>query len=507
MRHLLSTAALGLLLSTAGVGVVLPAPAAAQMSDEEDKRRQRQTLSPRVGGKLNEAFNMINEDPPRLREALNILNEQAARDNPPYDQATVLEIRAIVRYQLDDINGAISDYTEVLRLNVLPRERESNVRRQVAQMLYQEERFDEAIRFMTEYIRSAGDGATAGDYFIVAGANYQKGDYRAARSPAEAALRLDQASGKRTKQYYDFLNSLYNELGEQGARGELLETMVEYFPNEASYWEQLSGSYSTAGRDQDAFSTLWAAYRAGIIDDEDKIIALAQYYYSLDNPYPGAVMLAREMEAGNVRRNLNNLKLLSQLWAAAREQDRAIAILTEAAPQSGSGDLYYQLGQSYSADEQWQEAINALRQALAKGGLDGRDQGQIYLLIGNAYQGIDDESAEGRRRALEAYQQATRFSSSRAQAQAYINYIRQVQQVECQQDEVERLQLVDSKKREIDRCEGYVELVELGGSVDIPEEDLARCRTLLSQVEAGRTAEELVRAEEGALDRTQCRGA
>ena len=503
MRNSLRTAAVSLLLATTGLATVT-LPAAAQMSDEEDRRRSNQTLTTRVGGQLAEAYNMINEEPPRLREALNILNGLAGRETPDYDRATVLEIRAIVRYQLDDINGAISDYAEVLRLDVLNRERESNIRRTIASLYYQQERFDETIRFMTEYIDGSGGEATANDYFILAGAYYQKGDYRNARRPAERTIELDD---QRKKQYYDFLNSIYNELNLQAERGELLETMVEYFPNEASYWEQLSGSYSQAGREQDAFSTLWAAYRAGLLSEEDKIIALAQYYYQLDNPYPGAVMLSREMEAGNVRRNLNNLKLLSQLWAAAREQDRAIAILTEAAPQSGSGDLYYQLGQSYSADEQWQEAINALRQALAKGGLDGRDQGQIYLLIGNAYQGIDDESAEGRRRALEAYQQATRFSSSRAQAQAYINYIRQVQQVECQQDEVERLQLVDSKKREIDRCEGYVELVELGGSVDIPEEDLARCRTLLSQVEAGRTAEELVRAEEGALDRTQCRGA
>ena len=500
-RHLLSTAALSLLLGTAGVAVFTPQPAMAQMSDEEDRKRSRQTLNPRTGAKMAEAFNFINEDPPRLREALAILDQLAAQDIPAYDMATVKEIRAIVRFQLDNTNGAIADYVDAINSNTLPREREAQARRTVAQLYYQEERFDEAIRFMNEYIRAAGDGATSNDYFILAGAYYQKGDYRSARAPAEAALRLDT---KRNQQYYDFLNIVYLELGLKSERGELLETMVEYFPGEEPYWSQLSNVYSEANRPRDAFSTLWAAYRAGIVEDEDKIIALAQYYYSLDNPYPGAQMLEREMNAGKVRRNLNNLKLLSQLWAAAREQTKAIEILTEAAPKSSSGDLYYQLGQSYVADEQWAKAIQALRQALDKGGLNSREQGNIWLLIGTAYQSIDDETAEGRRNSLNAYRNATRYSSSKAQAERYINYIRQVQKVECQQDERERIQEVDRQQRAIDRCRGILDVIALGGAIQSSDEEIAECETLVAKVEAGASAEDIVNEVLGELDRSQC---
>ena len=63
------------------------------------------------------------------------------------------------------------------------------------------------------------------------------------------------------------------------------------------------------------------------------------------------------MNAGNVERDLENLELLAQLWAAAREQDRAIAILAEAAPKRSDGRLFYQLGQSYFADEEFGDAI------------------------------------------------------------------------------------------------------------------------------------------------------
>ena len=504
MKHLLSTAAIGLLIGSASLTAFAPmTPASAQqISDEEDKERKRQTVSSRTGGKLSDIFNFINEEPPQYQTALAELNKLYKPDMEAFDKATVLEIRGLVKYNVGDINGALSDYTQVLQLDVLDRERTANIRRVVAQLYYSEERYAEAIRFMQQYLAGAGDSATANDYFILAGAYYQNDQVREALRPAQRALSLDDDK----KQYYDFLNSLYLELGMKEERGQLLETMVEKFPSEEPYWVQLSATYSEAGNDQRAFATLWAAYRAGIIDEEAKIRALAQYYYQLDNPYPGALMFAKEMAAGNVKRDLNNLRLLSQLWAAAREQTKAIEILTEAAPKASDGSLYYQLGQSYSADEQWEKSIESLRAALNKGGLSAREQGNIYLLIGNAYQSIDDETAAGRQRAIDAYRQATRYANSKTQAQRYIDYIGQVVKVECQQDERERIQAVDRQKRAIDSCQGLIEVVELGGAVQVSDEQMAECNALLAQVESGVTADQLVDAELGPRDTAQCRG-
>lgn len=503
MKQLLASAALGLLIGSASLATWAPLTVAGAqgMSDDEDKKRRSKTVSSRTGGELSDIFNLINEEPPQLQEALNELNKLAGNDLDPFDRATVLQIRGTVSFQLDRLDAALADFVEVLRIDALPRDQQAGIRRNVAQLYYQEERFDEAIRFMNQYIENSGENATANDYFILAGAYYQNEQVRESLAPARRALSLDT---ERKKQYYDFLNSIYLELGMKVERGELLETMVEYFPSEEPYWIQLSNTYSEAGKDAEAFATLWAAYRAGIVDEEPKIRALAQYYYQLDNPYPGAVMFSREMEAGNVSRSLDNLRLLSQLWAAAREQTRAIDILTEAAPKSGSGDLYYQLGQSYSADEQWAKSIEALRAALNQGGLSAREQGNIYLLIGNAYQSLDDESAEGRRNAIGAYRNAANYSTARRQAEAYISYIRKVQEVECQQDLRDRLQAVDRQKRAIESCRGMLEVFDLGGAISVTEEEVQECRALVAQVEGSTTAEDLVNAELGPLDRSQC---
>ncbi len=410
MRHFLSATALGVALgATLTVGSAPVTPAAAQVSEEEDRRRSRQTLQQRTGQQLNEALNLANEEPPRLQEALAEINDLLRRDLPPFDRSTVLEIRGSLNYQLENVAQALQDYTQVLQLDSLPSDRLIQIRRNVAQLHYSQENFQEAVRFMRDFIQQSPQEATANDYFILAGALIQLEDYQGAREPAETALRLDE---KREKRYYDLLNLIYSELGLAAERGQLLEQMVEYFPEVESYWVQLSGSYSAADRIRDAFATLEAAYRAGIISDEPKIVALAQFYSELDNPYRGAQMLEQEMAAGNVERDLGNLKLLSQLWTQAREQDQAIEILTEAAGLADDGELYYQLGQSYLADEQFEQSIRALRQALNAGGLSADEQGNIYTLIGSAYFSLDSETPQGRQNAKDAFRQATRFRSS-----------------------------------------------------------------------------------------------
>ena len=111
------------------------------------------------------------------------------------------------------------------------------------------------------------------------------------------------------KGYFDLANLIYSELNDNNKRTPLLERMVNYWPNEKSYWTQLSGAYSVMGQDRDAFSVLEVAYRAGLIKTENELLTLIQYYSFFDNPYRGALLLEREMNAGNIKRVQKNLIL------------------------------------------------------------------------------------------------------------------------------------------------------------------------------------------------------
>ncbi|MEO1658966.1 MAG: hypothetical protein AAFR65_14735 [Pseudomonadota bacterium] len=492
-----------MLLAVGATTATIMAPTAyAQNSaqEAEDRRRSRQTLSARSGTALNEALNFANEDPPRYQEAIEAINRLLSREIPPFDRATALEVRGGLYAQIDRTDLSLRDFEQVLALDVLPSDRTSQIRRNVAQLYYITDQYQRAINFMESYIRDAGPEAEANDYFIVSASYVQLDDYRGARTPAERAIELDT---DRRKQFYDLLNLIYNELGLDTLRGRLLETMVEYFPSEESYWSQLAASYSAANRNADALAALEVAYAAGLIDAEDKIITLAQFYYDQDNPYRGASLLEAEMNAGNVDRDLDNLQLLAQLWAAAREQDKSIAILTEAAPRRSDGQLYYQLGQSYLADEQYGRAISNLRSALRRGGLADREVGNARVLIGTSLFQQDSESQEARTAARDEFVLASDYPSSAAVASSWIEYIDTIESTLRLQAEVELSQAIERQQRQIERCGSIIDVIELGGRTDVPDDEIASCRALLARVDAGETAEMMVEADRAAEEEAE----
>lgn len=490
--RLVSAVAISVAMSATALPSAWAQSSGSEQSDE-DRRRARQTLSSRAGTALNEALNFANEDPPQTAEAVRVVDQLLQRDLPPFDRATALEVRGQLKFQLDDLNGALSDFVEVLRIDALPSDRQRQIRRNVAQLYYTQERYDEAIRFMQAYIREAGAAAEANDYFILSASFVQNDDFPGARRPAERAIQLDQAANERNKQFYDLMNLIYSELNLDVERGRLLETMVEYFPSEESYWVQLAGAYSTADRRADALAALEVAYKAGLIEGEEKIITLAQFYYDQNNPYRGAKLLSTEMDAGNVKRDLDNLELLAQLWAAAREQDEAIAILTEAAPKRDDGRLYYQLGQSYLADENWRLAVQNLRSAVNRGGLDDREVGNAYVLIGTALFQQDSDSEEARQAARREFVRAQRYRSARRTADSWVEYIDTIESTLKAQAAVERSQAIERQERIIERCRSLLDVIELGGLTDVPAEDVQACRDLVNRVdEEGLSPEQLV---------------
>src|SRR5699024_12575627 len=68
----------------------------------------------------------------------------------------------------------------------------------------------------------------------------------------------------------------------------------------------------------------------------------------------------RDLHSFPTRRS-SDLELLSQLWAQAREHNKAIPVLRRAARMSEDGDLYFRLGQSLLASEDYEKSENALR--------------------------------------------------------------------------------------------------------------------------------------------------
>lgn len=438
---------------------------------ENQPRRRSETLDPAVAKVLGEVFELQNLKPPQLQPALQKMNDLiAARPNmKPFDKSTSYQMRGSIKVQLDDYQGALRDFQASLDANGLPPNQNNQLRYFIAQIQFQLENYQAAIQGLNAWIASAraeGVPVDANAYYLLAAAYTQitPPNWRAAVGPAEQTIA---ARAEPKKSDHDLLNLIYSELGEDAKRGPLLEKMINFWPNERSYWVQLSGFYSQTGKDQDAFSVLEVAYRAGLLTKESELITLINYYSFFDNPYRGARMMEREMEAGRIARNVKNLTLLSQLWSQSREHKRAIPVLRSAAQASGDGELFYRLGQVLLADEQYVEADRALTQAINKGGLNAQRTGDAWLLIGTArFSAAKPEDCNQRKRARDAFVNAQRYPASSRQAADWVTYIDAINRTLSDQDKLEQSQNEDARQDQMARLKQAIQVCRLRGGAD-----------------------------------------
>ncbi|GJL95470.1 MAG: hypothetical protein DHS20C05_18750 [Hyphococcus sp.] len=475
------------------------APAMAQQCASE--RESSPTLSPRIGKRIQDLYTLSEEE--KYQEALagyNQLISQQGDSLSAYEKSTIYELRGSIRANSEDYRGALRDFEVAVNTNGLPVSRNNQLRFFIAQLYFQLEDFDSAIKGLNGWISNSlacGEVVDSDAYFLLAAAYIQKSppNYRLAMDPAEKAKATAPAP---KKTHYDVLNQVYNELKEETKRGALLEQMVNYWPSEKQYWVQLSGLYETTGKSQEAFSVLEVAYRAGLLTTEGELKSLVQYYSYFDNPYRAAKMLEREMAAENIERTQDNLILLSQLWSQAREHKKSIPILREAANNAPNGELSYRLGMVLLADEQYRASQTALERALNKGGMDSKDTGDAWLLLGTArFSQAGPEDVAIWRNARKAFVNAQRYPTARNRATGWITYIDAVIDTYVRGIELERRQKLQICLDKLGRIERDQRIRDLQNREATPEERAAEAAV---QAECGEDALAAEEASEGAAE-------
>ena len=482
-KSIAAFASLALICGAVGVVTIAPTPVLAQ--DDEEKPKRSQTLDPAVAKVLQVVFEDMQAE--NFQVALGKLNDLIASRGDrmkAYDKSTTYELRGSVKAQLEDYRGAQRDFQTALDAGGLNEDRNNQLRYFIAQINFQLEDYRGAIQGLNAWIssaRAAGKPVSADAYYLLAAAYAQiePPNYSAAVRPAEQAV-ATRAEPKKSD--HDLLNLAYSETNANTKRAALLEKMINLWPKESSYWTQLSGLYSTTGKDKDAFAVLEVAYRAGLVKKEAEILTLVQYYSFFDNPYRGAKLLEREMGANNVKTNVNNLKLLSQMWSQAREHKRAIPVLERAAGMAEDGELYYRLGQVLIADEQYAKGEQAMARARARGGLTARQIGDSWLLTGTArFSQAGQGDRAQRNRAREAFANAARYESSAAQGRQWVAYINAINSTEDAQDRLACTQAEEERQAAIDRTRQQLQVCRLqgggAGACTSVEEDLQALET------------------------------
>ncbi len=319
---------------------------------------------------------MVNKD---LATAASKLAQLRSQPLNCYEEGAVLRLGAYIKLEQGDRRGAVQDLLGLINKGFISSDQIAGTYYNIAQIYLQEEDLKQALEYMNKW-QQAGGKPDRTQKWQMAVLSQRAGNNRDAIKWAEEVRRDD--GSKFDQQLYDLLVYLYNDTGQKAKLAEVLEILLERNPADRKYWDAIAGNYFADNEERKAFEVQKAMYLGGLLKTEDEIMRIVNFYNRFNAPFHAARILEKEMNAGRIKKNLERLELLANLYQVAREHEKAIPVIRQAASAGGGGAMYERLGRSYADLQKWKEAEDALLEAMKLGGV--KDKGNAWVQIGQS---------------------------------------------------------------------------------------------------------------------------
>ena len=331
-------------------------------------------------------------------KALQPLKALIAESNSgSYDQVIVWKTIGSIYAAQGNYQAAADALEKSLVGDVLPQQQRLDVQFNLGQVYLALNQYQRALTVLKPWI-AQNQSPTAHDNLLLAQIYTQLKQYDKALTYAKRLLKL---TNNPPESHYRMVIALDFELKKYAEAGRYLKTLIQRFPDNKTYWQQLVASYQYNGDYHQATAVKDLAYRSKVLNGSDDIMQLAQLYSYTGSPYLAAQLLEKEMGDGVLPKSGKNLTQLSDIWLQAREYKKAAGVLSQAAKRLNNGELYQRLGSLYIEQQDWKNAYRALKTAVRKTGL--KKPGNTWLLYGmSAHEiNLDDEAKQAFRKAMD----------------------------------------------------------------------------------------------------------
>lgn len=441
----------GALFVAAAIALSLAAPSEAQRrNNDEEQSAEGRVLSTRVGEQVILMQDAITAE--TYQEVIRIGTQLLSTEMTPYEQSVVYQLRGNAYFQVDNYNGAIRDFEAAINTGALVNDQVIAFRTNLGQLYMVQENYAEGIRQFELAIDAGAElnarlSKTLAQAYIQAsqGTNNESETMRLIRAGLPYAERFYRLESDKSESEYALVQFFYQQLDRPQDELRVVRDSLQDYPGTRRGWQNLVALFARLGREDDAFEANKLMYLNGLFQEENELIRLVQYYSFYDNPFRGASILQREMNAGRIETTQDNLETLANMWRQAAEFDRAIPVLERLSELMGDGETALRLAEAHFQLNQPVQAESALETALSRGGLS--DTGAAWELLGNVrFEQVDNVTTDTAKvnEALEAFRQAARFSGSRSSANGWIRFInaqiegeerRRIQRIQVQIDE------------------------------------------------------------------------
>ncbi|MFT5277247.1 MAG: tetratricopeptide (TPR) repeat protein [Glaciecola sp.] len=388
----------------------------SKVAPGERKTRRVPALRSRVYEQLSRA--QTAGDAGNTAEAIEILNEVRDKESSMngYEKSMMYNFYGFIYYNNEQLDKSIESFEQAVSQDLIPVKFEQTTLFTIAQLYMATGKFEQSITKLEEW-EALNNGIIPPKNFVLkAQAHYQNKNYVESARYIELAIEGHEADGYLPDEGWLILQrAAYYEMKQPEKVKEILAKMIRLYDN-PKYWIQLAGMYGELGQEKRQLAMMESAYQMGYLDTASDIFNFAQLYFYHEAPFKAAALMEQAIKNGVLEANLRNLKFLSICWTAAKEQDKAIPVLIEAAELADNGELDAQLGHLYYNNDQFDKAIIASDKAIEKGGLG--NQGAVHMLLGLAHYNQKDFV-----KALDELAKAEQFKSSRAAAQQWARYV------------------------------------------------------------------------------------
>lgn len=353
----------------------------------------------------------------RFRDAEQVLKQLLNTTQvDSYDRAMVQQTLGYVYSSTEQYEQAAKQFKQALDSQTLPEEVDHNLRYNLAQIVIMQEQYQQGITLLKRWLEKEQSPPPEA-HVLIANAYYQLGQYSLVARHMEEAIKR-QANPQEV--WYQLLLAAYFELKSYKSAITVLETLIASYDYNKQYWDQLTALYMQQNKQVSALAVAALAQRLEL-DDDRVLLNLADLYRYIGIPYKSAQLLQTGFDRGFIKQDMKNLRRLADSWLAAREMEKSAEVFKQLAINDSTGESDMLYGRVLFEMEQWQPALQAVKQSLAKL-KDKSQKGQSTLLLAKIY--FELEQFEDAQRAFE---KAVNYTAQRKQAQFWLEYLSQLE--------------------------------------------------------------------------------
>jgi tetratricopeptide (TPR) repeat protein len=323
-----------------------------------------------------------------------IKKAQAVDKKTPFEAYQIDEFLGYVLIQQKKFSEAAPVFERMLTSGFLPPEQVDDRTKTVAQLYFQVKDYKKSAEWAKKWLDKHPGQEDMG--VLLGQSYYLLNDYKnAASTMATVANNAEKAGRTPQENWLQIVLSSQFKLDNKDGIADALKKLVRYYPK-AEYWENLLDIY----RRKDTGDRMSLGYYrlmsdTGTLKQADDYVEMAQLAIDAGVPGEAQAMVEKGVQSGTLKSDDKTTqgrydRLLASAKKSATADKAQLAQLAKEAEKASSGQAYVGLGQAYLSYNMLDEAIDALKKGIAKGGATDADEAQISLGIAYLRKGQKD---------------------------------------------------------------------------------------------------------------------